>query len=290
MRIDRLERFRLIEIVILWEGRLTTQILCDAFGISRQQASKDINTYINEISASNIRYDKHLKGYVPNPSFHPLLSKGSADEYINWIQDQNEFMESVASQGDNKPSSQNQQYTELVSLQSHPIDPKVLRPIVRAIKQKQSIDGQYISLSTQQISNRRLTPHTLVNNGIRWHVRAYCHDKKDFRDFVISRFKKPPLINRETGSGKKDDRLWNKKVTLKIIPHPKLSEVQQKIIANDYGMSRGLLKLTTNAALVQYFLQYLRIELKSNKPALQQPIILQNSEQIKPYLFSDNLS
>lgn len=38
-------RYRLIETVAWWGGRLTTGHLIQSCGISRQQASKDINTY-----------------------------------------------------------------------------------------------------------------------------------------------------------------------------------------------------------------------------------------------------
>jgi hypothetical protein len=38
-----LMRYRLIEIIALWEGRLTTNHLCNSFGIARQQASKGTN-------------------------------------------------------------------------------------------------------------------------------------------------------------------------------------------------------------------------------------------------------
>lgn len=38
-------RYRLIETVAWWGGRLTTGHLIQSFGISRQQTSKDINTY-----------------------------------------------------------------------------------------------------------------------------------------------------------------------------------------------------------------------------------------------------
>jgi hypothetical protein len=41
----------LIETVARWEGRLTTVHLIQHFGISRQHASKDINTYISEHAA-----------------------------------------------------------------------------------------------------------------------------------------------------------------------------------------------------------------------------------------------
>jgi hypothetical protein len=67
VRWDLALRYRLIETVAWWEGRLTTNHLMQSFGISRQQASKDINTYISEHAPKNLEYDKHLKGR-PEPT------------------------------------------------------------------------------------------------------------------------------------------------------------------------------------------------------------------------------
>ncbi len=71
LRWDLLTRYRLIEIVAQWEGRLTTNHLCNSFGIGRQQASKDINAYLKDIAPDNLVYDKYLKGYIPSKSFTP---------------------------------------------------------------------------------------------------------------------------------------------------------------------------------------------------------------------------
>jgi len=46
LRWEVLLRYQLIEIIALWEGRIITNHLSGAFGIGRQQASKDINAYI----------------------------------------------------------------------------------------------------------------------------------------------------------------------------------------------------------------------------------------------------
>jgi predicted DNA-binding transcriptional regulator YafY len=50
LRWDLILRYRMIEVIVLWEGRLTTNHLQDAFGISRSQASKVINQYITDVS------------------------------------------------------------------------------------------------------------------------------------------------------------------------------------------------------------------------------------------------
>lgn len=81
VRWDLALRYRLIETVAWWEGRLTTGHLMQSFGISRQQASKDINSYISEYAPQNLEYDKHLKGYVPSGHFKPLFIDDSASAY-----------------------------------------------------------------------------------------------------------------------------------------------------------------------------------------------------------------
>ena len=78
VRWDLALRYRLIETVAWWEGRLTTGHLIQSFGISRQQASKDINTYITEHAPRNLTYDKQLKGYIPSKHFKPRVIDDSA--------------------------------------------------------------------------------------------------------------------------------------------------------------------------------------------------------------------
>ena len=79
---DQTLRFRLLEIVLQWEGRLTTNHLMKAFNIGRQQASRDINHYLTCYSPEGLVYDKSLKGYKPTEQFVPRFSEGKVDEYL----------------------------------------------------------------------------------------------------------------------------------------------------------------------------------------------------------------
>ena len=40
---DQTLRFRLLEIVLMWEGRVPTNHLCTAFNIGRQEGARGIN-------------------------------------------------------------------------------------------------------------------------------------------------------------------------------------------------------------------------------------------------------
>ncbi|WVB72207.1 hypothetical protein PCP11_31270 (plasmid) [Pseudomonas aeruginosa] len=85
MRWDLALRYRLIETIAWWEGRLTTGHLMQSFGISRQQASKDINSYITDYAPKNLEYDKHLKGYVPSRHFKPLFIRWQRQRHLHLL-------------------------------------------------------------------------------------------------------------------------------------------------------------------------------------------------------------
>src|SRR5699024_7861631 len=62
----------------------------------------------------------------------------------------------------------------------------VLAAVSRAIYATKPLTINYASISTGE-TTREIVPHSLVNTGLRWHVRAYCRTHKEFRDFVLTR-------------------------------------------------------------------------------------------------------
>ena len=44
------------------------------------------------------------------------------------------------------------------------------------------------------MSHRPISPHSLVHAAHRYHVRAFCHHRKDFRDFVLGRIEDAVVI------------------------------------------------------------------------------------------------
>ena len=56
-----------------------------------------------------------------------------------------------------------------------------------------------------------------------------------------------------------DDQAWHTHVTLEITPDNRLTPDQQEVIAHDYGMTNGQLKLTVRAKLAPYLLQLLNL-------------------------------
>jgi predicted DNA-binding transcriptional regulator YafY len=94
-RWDLLLRYRLIETVAYWEQRLTTNHLMHAFGIGRQQASRDINAYLKDLAPGNLVYDTKLKGYRPTEGFTPKFTRCSPDEYLHLLATQSDLANSL---------------------------------------------------------------------------------------------------------------------------------------------------------------------------------------------------
>lgn len=277
-RWDLLLRYRLIEIIALWEGRLTTNHLTRAFGIGRQQASKDINTYLGK-AAGNLVYDKNLKGYKPGAGFRPQFTRGVADEYLQLLTAQNDLAESISELNIRLPN------TEVIAPPARLIRPAVLQRVVRACREKQRLEIVYGSMANPEPETRVIQPHTLVYNGYRWHVRAWCEKNKDFRDFVLTRIYDMPELLTEQTHPAEIDAAWQTRVVMELVADPRLSPAQQRLVAEDWGFEQDVLRIGTRAALAMYYLQLFRLadDIDVASP-VERPVVVRNREEIEPWI------
>ncbi|MDA9368078.1 WYL domain-containing protein [Flavobacteriaceae bacterium] len=278
-RWEQLVRYRFIEVIALWEGRLTTRHLCDTFGIGRQQASKDINVYIREIAPDNLHYDKYIKGYVPTKGFLPQVTRGHADEYLQLLARNSELQQTFSDLALATPN------TEILTVPKRSISAEILRPLIQAARQRLRIEVDYVSVNNPDREGRIIVPHTLVWTGLRWHVRGWCEKNQDYRDFVLSRFRDTPEILGASDKGVEEDVDWNTLITLRIEPDPRLSFAQRQVVAEDHGMIDNALLINTRARLVPYLLKLLNLDPHEHHqdPRAQQ-IVLSNLAALKPWL------
>ncbi|MCO3035827.1 WYL domain-containing protein, partial [Pseudomonas aeruginosa] len=146
---------------------------------------------------------------------------------------------------------------------------------------------EYVSFTTPDAETRLIAPHTLIYTGMRWHVRAYCEKNRDYRDFVLSRFRGvPELMDDGTEHTREHDQGWGTEVQVIIAPDSRLKPEQQAIIETDYGMRDGRLIIETRGALVQYVLQRYQIDTTKvhTKPTAQQ-IVVVNLDELQGWLY-----
>ena len=281
VRWDLALRYRLIETVVWWEGRLTTGHLIQSFGISRQQASKDINTYITEHAPRNLTYDKQLKGYVPSTQFKPLFIDDSASAYLHLLYQNNERAPHI------EGLALAYAHTKVLEVPDRSIKPEILRPLLKACRDHLRLDIDYVSLNSPDPEGRLIAPHTLVYTGMRWHVRAYCEKNGEYRDFVLSRLRGEPNLDGESENSVDEDEVWNTEVTVVIEPDSRLTPTQKAIIEADFGMLNGQLLIPTRRALVKYVLQRYQIDPTKMEPRPEaQQIVVKNLTELEPWLYS----
>ena len=281
VRWDLALRYRSIETVTWWEGRLTTGHLVQSFGISRQQASKDINTYITEHAPKNLTYDRHLKGYVPSKAFKPLFIDDSASAYLHLLYQNNARAPHV------EGLALAYAHTKVLEVPDRSIKAEVLRPLLKACRDHLRLDIDYVSLNSPEPEGRTIAPHTLVYTGMRWHVRAYCEKNREYRDFVLSRLRGvPDLWGDVTENDIAADDAWNTEVAVVIRPDERLDKAQREVIEVDFGMTEGHLVVPSRRALVKYVLQRFQIDPKNLNPNPEaQQIVVANLKELKPWLY-----
>lgn len=279
VRWDLALRYRLIETVAWWEGRLTTGHLIQSFGISRQQASKDINTYITEHAPRNLTYDKQLKGYIPSKHFKPRFIDDSASAYLHLLYQNNERAPHI------EGLALAYAHTKVLEVPDRSIRPQILRPLLKACREGLRLETEYVSLANPEPEVRLIAPHTLVYTGMRWHVRAYCEKNGKYRDFVLSRLRGEPELLGKSENLIGDDHVWETAVNL-VITLTSLAAAQRAIIEADFGMLDGQLVIPSRQALVKYVLQRYQIDPKNldPKPEAQQ-IVVKNLQELKPWLY-----
>lgn len=274
---DVKQRLTLLEATVFWTGELVTGFLTNTFSISRVQATKDIALYFS-LRPDNLRYDRSLKRYLITGQFSPLLINGSPQECLQVLQASQASAPPVLTLMGNIPP------VEVLSPPTRNIDVPVLRSVLQAARFGLVLEIGYQSMTTPEPSLRKVQPHTLVFDGSRWHMRAFCLLRNEFRDFVLARVHQATVIGKPL-SPVPIDSLWETLVTVEIGPHPGLSEPQKLAVERDYGMVDGKLVTTVRAAVLPYYLLQLRIGKDDyQREPMAQQVVLLNRMVVSSYI------
>jgi WYL domain len=245
-----IQRLMHLERCLFWRGELQRADLIDAFGINPIQAAKDFRTYM-ERYPDNMEYNKSRRRYLPLPGFAPkLIEPKTLDEFAS--------IESP-----------------LVPVASWPLPnrratPQVLQAMVAAVRERQKIEVQYQSMTGEKPTWRWLSPHAFASDGERWHVRAYCHTRNEFRDFVLGRI----LTTRHIKGSEVDsaaDHDWTTYVDVRVTPNPDLAPEKRQAIALEYDLPQKSMEATLT--LRQPMLFYVKAKFDpepSNAPVAHQ--------------------
>ena len=223
-------------------GKIGRPDLANRFGVAPAGATRDLALY-REIAPQNIEFDGSNKIYRIGKTFSPIFNHAPQ-----------RVLSALAfgfGDGVNVESQPLLPCESPAALSSPRMD--VLAPICRAIHGNRPIAIRYHSMSSGE-SERVIVPFALVDNGLRWHVRAFDRKSGEFRDFVVTRIEAPTLLDDEPKANERphDDIQWTRIVELDLVPHPRLA--RSEIIKMDYGMEGGSIRMRVRAAIAGYML------------------------------------
>lgn len=258
-------RLEFIEFRAFWEGGVNRGEITERFGVSVPQASSDLSLY-QSLAPDSLVYDSSRKRYVATAHFKPRFLRPSAEHYLMQLRSVAEDVIDLADTWMSRAPD-----SDAMPIPHARVDPGILKELLEVIRGGLSVEINYQSLSIQDPDRlwRRITPHAFGFDGMRWHVRAFCHLDNTFKDFIMSRCGGIRERGAPGASGT-DDYIWNEFFEVILHPHPKLSPSQRRAIELDYNMEKGTLRLNVRLALLFYFNKRLRLDVATAKSDPQQ--------------------
>ncbi len=227
-------RQRFLDGLLFWEGRVNRRDLIDTFRVSQPQAALDLKAYLTALPLGQVIYDTRQRRYEALASFQPVFGAPNVDAWL-------------------ERSRQAGLAVEVLPTLDRPLDAGLMARLYRAIRDRKTVHIAYQTMRRSSAEDRSITPTAFVSDGQRWHVRAYCHLREAYRDFVLSRIS---LSADQVEAGGEVAQLpvdaeWCSWVTLRLAPASHLEENQKRAVCWDYGMDDEL-SVTVRRALEFY--------------------------------------
>jgi hypothetical protein len=274
VRWSQVRRLHFIDFRLQWEGKINRKDVTTFFNISVPQASADIARYI-ELAPQNLEYDKSSRSYIALPSFVPQFDTTGPRQYLSQLL----ALERNVLAGDQVFLSF-QPPVASIPLPSRAIEPNVLALMVRAIANKAMLEIRYQSITRDEEQARAISPHAFGYDGVRWHVRAYCHLRQGFRDFVFGRILSAGAM-KPSSVDSMNDHDWHTSIDLVLVPDESLTPHQRRGVEIDYEMQDGRVTVSCRRAMLFYTLRTLNFESDGAPRNGERQLVIANLAEIK---------
>ena len=242
------QRLAYIEFKVWFHGEVARKHVLERFEVATAAGTRDLALY-KELAPENVLYECKAYHYVHGfrPLFHHDVGRVLAALTSGY--------------GSGSPPASGELLPHAVPARLNLPPLETLATVTRAICTQQVLKLNYHSMKSGP-AMREIVPHSLVDSGLRWHVRAFDRTKGHFRDLVLTRMEKVvPMATavavtlEELASA---DAQWHRDVALTLVPHP--AHPYPKVIERDFGMQRGRLQVTLRAAMVGYVLRQWQVD------------------------------
>lgn len=239
------QRLSYIDFKLLFVGAVSRSEIVQHFELGLSAATRDINLY-KEYAPDNMRYDTVEKKYFIEPKFVPLFDHDPRKTLVKLAHQITDGFDAIS----------DTQFPVEAPSQLNVPDIFVVARLSQAIINKKPVSLIYTSLSSGS-GAREFVPHSIVDNGLRWHVRGFDRKSGEFRDFVLTRIAKVTVKSEQMiqpQESQQEDHQWTRIMPLQLVPHPKNIQFSTAI-EMDFGMEDGVLELNVRAAMAGYLLR-----------------------------------
>jgi hypothetical protein len=241
------ERLRRVEFLLWWRGWVGRQDLVDVFGISPAQASGDLQRYA-AMNAGTMIYHTSRKRYEAAEGMACVLHEPSFDEAVRV------FLGGAAERtGWSADGTTADARISVINLPKRRIDAGIARRVLMALLERRLLRVRYVSVNSASDEWRELAPAGLGWDGRRWHVRAWCMTRGEWRDFVLGRMAEAEWPGATAGT-LPEDADWLAFETIRFRINPELALEQREALRMDYDLAGDSLEIRVRRSMKQYLL------------------------------------
>ncbi|MDT4796832.1 WYL domain protein [compost metagenome] len=275
---EQTKRYELLKTLLLWEGRLNNARLRELLDMKVARSSQLIREFRDE-HPSWTEWDTVARSYHATAAAY----RSKIDTATSLAQ----YLALVGIPHTTSTTSAGQTLWNAFPDLSVP-PPRTFAQLASAIRSSRRVQMTYRSMGTPKPHLREISPHSLVRAGRRWHVRAFCSTRQEFRDFALGRIENPKVRNEASERNVIDDTAWNTMLDVRLIAHPALSEEQQNVVRLEYFSNTSARVERCRAALVSYFVQDVRAATDVvRQPPPEFQLAVENMEELGEWMFTD---
>lgn len=264
---DASRRIRDMDVLVRWEGELSNARIREVFGVQAVQSSRLLAAYMAERGGALSRATPRAP-VKPSARFDDEVPPTSPDDYLRLLSGAAPSLPGSDLVIDARPSLLSE-------------NPRLFADLLSASRSGTGLWITYGSMRSPTGIARAIFPHSLVRAPRRWHVRAWCDLRKEFRDFALGRVLSHTTLEQPAPKLRRQDVDWNKFVHLKVVAHPDFGEEHQRLLRREYFAGKTSMSLRVRKALASYVVQDLRL---STDPKRDQPphfqLHLENAESL----------
>lgn len=268
------DRLTDLETVLLWEGEIDNFRIRELLGVQAVWASRLMGALRKHMGVRAARSTAHA----------PLrLAPGQADRERR--QSPDDYLRIVAAA---RVAADGEPLLEDARRDLSVVAPETFAAVIQAIRRGMGLQLVYRSMNHPAGTERLVFPHALVRAPRRWHMRAWCSERRDFRDFTLGRAARAALVESLAPHRRSEDKDWNEVVTLTVIAHPDLTVEQQTMIAAEYFPGASARQLKVRHCLVGYIIQDLRLATSADKhkpPEYQ--LLVSNAKKLRTAIWAE---